>query len=211
MTGQHKSLAKETIYWFIVFLLAIPTRLFFRLRIRGRKKIAAGGEYIVVARHRSYWDVPILTVALGWPNRVHFIARKGLLPFLPFLQPVIRACATIIDRDHFSRGDFRLMLDAIRSERLIGLFPEGTTRMQVDARQGAIRFARLTGKALLPVNISADGPYPPRYPFRFPKVTASIGEPVTVDELAQRVVASERRAELDQQLSVALMEYIDAV
>ncbi len=208
MTGQHKSLVRETIYWSIVFLLAIPTRLFFRLRIRGRKKIAAGGEYIVVARHRSYWDVPILTVAMGWPNRVHFIARKGLFPFL---QPVIRACATIIDRDNFSRSDFRHMLDAIRSERLIGLFPEGTTRMKVDAKEGAIRFARLTGKALLPVNISADGPYPPRYPFRFPKVTVSIGEPLTVDELAQRVVASEGRAELDQRLSVALMEYIDAV
>lgn len=198
-------------YWFIVFLLAIPTRLFFRMRVKGRKKIAAGGEYIVVARHRSYWDVAVLAVALGWPNRIHFIARKGLLPFLPFLQPVIRANSTIIDRDNFSRRDFRRMLEAIRREKLIGLFPEGTTRMKVDAKEGAIRFARLTGKALLPVNISAQGPYPPRYPFRFPKLTASIGEPLTVDELAQRVVASAGRAELDQRLSVALMEHIDAV
>ena len=72
----------------IVFLLVIPTRLFFRVKVHGRKRLAAGGEYIVVARHRSYWDVAVLAVALGWPNRVHYIARKGLLPLLPFLQPV---------------------------------------------------------------------------------------------------------------------------
>ena len=210
MTGQHRSLANRAVYWLIVFLLVIPTRLFFRLKVHGRKRLAAGGEYIVVARHRSYWDVAVLAVALGWPNRVHYIARKGLLPLLPFLQPVIRACATIIDRDNFSRRDFRRMLEAMRSERLVGLFPEGTTRMKVDAKEGAIRFARLTGKALLPVNIAADGPYPPRYPFRFPKLTVSIGEPLTVDELAQSVVASEGRTELDRRLSVALMEQIDA-
>ena len=196
-------------YGLLAFLLFLVTKPLFRLRVKGRANIDRNGEYIVVARHRSYWDIPIFAVAVGGWNRVHFIARKGLMKGNILLQGVIRTFATIIDRENFSKSDFRKMLAAIRRERLVGIFPEGTTRKRVDAKAGAIHFASVAGKEILPVNIQAEGPYPPRYPFGFPRVTVSIGRPFSVDDLATGIGAGAPRAERYRLLSDRLMERVD--
>ncbi len=164
--------------------------------------------YIVVARHRSYWDVPLLAAAFGPWNRIQFIARKGLLKNSVF-KPLIKLYATAIDRDHFSRVDFRHAAEAVRRERLIGIFPEGTTKGNAEAKTGAIHFARISGKQLLPVNIRAHGSYPPRYPFGFPRVTISIGRPVSITEL-EKGKANVPRAIRTQWMSRRLMELVDA-
>jgi 1-acyl-sn-glycerol-3-phosphate acyltransferase len=200
---------KNGIYAFLVFLLYLVTKPLFRLRVKGRANIRRNGEYIVVARHRSYWDIPMFTIALGGWNRVHFIARKGLMRGNILLQAVIHAFATIIDRDSFSKSDFREMLTAIKRERLIGIFPEGTTRKRVDAKAGAIHFATVAGKRLLPVNIQPEGPYPPRYPFGFPRVTVSIGAAFSVDELSDGIDANVPRSERYRLLSDRLMKRVD--
>jgi 1-acyl-sn-glycerol-3-phosphate acyltransferase len=168
--------------------------------------------YIAVARHRSYWDIPILVAALGWPNRIHFIARKGLMRKMPMLAPFFRMFTTVIDRDRFRLADYRRLRAAVLRERLIGIFPEGTTRKRVDPKAGAVRFARISGKPLLPVSIRPRGPYPPHYPVRFPQVTVTIGEPITVEDLetaASSPTAS--GAEAERALIALLMERVDAV
>jgi 1-acyl-sn-glycerol-3-phosphate acyltransferase len=200
---------KDGIYAFLVLLLFFVTKPLFRLRVKGRANIDRNGEYIVVARHRSYWDIAVFAIALGGWNRVHFIARKGLMKWNILLQAVIRAFATIIDRENFSKSDFRKMLTAIKRERLIGIFPEGTTRKRVDAKAGAIHFATIAGKDLLPVNIQAKGPYPPKYPLGFPRVTVSIGVPFSVGDLSTGIDAEAPRSERYRLLSDRLMERVD--
>jgi len=125
------------------------------------------------------------------------------------LQPLIRTFSTIIDRESFSRSDFRRMLEAIKRERLIGLFPEGTTRKRVEAKGGAIRFAMMTGKRLLPLNITARGPYPPRLPFGLPQITASIGKSITIEELKHGIDVNTTKSELSRLMSDRLMEQVD--
>lgn len=171
--------------------------------------IEKGCGYIAIARHRSYWDIPFLAIALGWRNRVHFIARKGLLRN-PIFNPLIKLYATAIDRERFSKTDLRCTLQALKQERLIGIFPEGTTKRQVDPKAGAIHFAHLTDKKLLPVNIRANGSYPPRYPFRFPRITITIGQPFAVSELEDETTKADSRAEHYRLLSERLMERVDA-
>ena len=209
MSRRLKIRTKNGIYALIVLLLFIVTKHLFRLRVKGRSNIDRNGEYIIVARHRSYWDIPVFTIAIGGWNRVHFIARKGLMKGNVLARAVIRAFATIIDRESFSKSDFRRMLDAIKRERLVGIFPEGTTRERVDAKAGAIHFASVSGKDLLPVNIQATGPYPPSYPFRFPRLNVSIGEPVSVHELAHGIGADVPRSERYRLLSDRLMQRVD--
>ena len=166
-------------------------------------------SYIIVARHRSYWDALIMAAAVGFRRRMHFIARRGLMRSFALMQPVIRTFSTIIDRENFGRSDFRKMLEAIKRERLVGLFPEGTTRKHVDAKAGAVRFAMITGKKLLPVNIVPEGPYPPRYPFGMPRITASIGQAVTVDDLRDGIDEGLAKSEVARLMSDRLMEVVD--
>lgn len=210
MTQQLKDLLKGGLYAFISFFFFLLAKILFRLRVKGKEIIDHDSHYIAVARHRSYWDIPLLTVALGWQNHIHFIARVGLLRN-PLFNPLIKLYATTIDRDNFNKADFRRMLQAIKRERLIGIFPEGTTRRRVDPKSGAIHFARLTGKEFLPVNIRANGPYPPDYPFHYPQITISFGRPFTVSELESEAVEAANRAERYRLLSERLMERIDAV
>jgi len=125
------------------------------------------------------------------------------------VQPVIRTFSTIIDRDSFSRSDFRRMLEAVKRERLIGLFPEGTTREQADAKAGAVRFAMMTGKKLLPVNIKVQGQYPPKRPSGLPQISVSIGEPVSVDDLKQGIAAGTGKSEMSRLMSERLMQQVD--
>ncbi len=209
MSGRLRTGTKDCIYGFLAFLLFLVTKPLFRLRVKGRANIDRNGEYILVARHRSYWDIPIFAIAVGGWNRVHFIARKGLMEGNILLQAVIRTFSTIIDRENFSKSDFRKMLDAVKRERLIAIFPEGTTRKRVDAKAGAIHFASVAGKEILPVNIQAKGPYPPRYPFGFPRVTVSIGHPFSVDDLSDGIDPEAPRAERYRLLSDRLMERVD--
>ena len=200
---------KDGIYALLVLLLLVVAKPIFRLRIKGRRSIDRNGQYIIVARHRSYWDAPVLAIAIGAWNRVHFIAREGLMRGNAVAQAAVRAFSTIIDRENFSKSDFRRMLDAIRRERRVAIFPEGTTRGRADAKAGAIHFASVSGKELLPVNIHAVGPYPPKYPFRFPRVDVSIGSPFSVDDLAVGIGDDVPRSERYRLLSERLMQRVD--
>ncbi|MEA3356461.1 MAG: lysophospholipid acyltransferase family protein [Candidatus Bipolaricaulota bacterium] len=204
------SIPKASLYTLVVLLSYGLALILFRVRVKGREVIERSSGYITVARHRSYWDIPLLAVALGWRNRIHFIARKGLARN-PLLLPFVRLFATVIDRSDFHPSDFKRMLKVMQRERLIAIFPEGTTRMRVQARAGAIHFAKLTGKALLPVNIRAAGPYPPQYPFRFPRVTISIGNPVFFSDLEGESEEKQGRAAQYRLMTERLMERVDTV
>jgi 1-acyl-sn-glycerol-3-phosphate acyltransferase len=142
-------------------------------------------------------------------NRVHYISRKGLMRGNPILQPILRTFSTIIDRENFGKDDFRRMLTAMKRERLIGLFPEGTTREQADAKAGVIHFAKLTGKRILPINIASSSAYPPRYPFRFPRLTVTIGESFAVGDLCDSETDADTRAKQYQEMSDRLMLRVD--
>ena len=209
MFRRLKSELKNGFYYIIAWSLSVLLKVLFRFRVCGRENVKRDGTYIAVARHRSYWDIPMMLAALGARNRIHFIARRELMKKNPIVQLAMRVYTTIIDQESFTKADFRRMLEAFKRERLIGLFPEGTTKRRVDASAGAVHFASLTRKEFLPVNIRPRGPYPPRYPFRYPRVTVSIGTPFSVDDLDTETLAKEARSERYRRMSVRLMERVD--
>lgn len=209
MLGQLKIGIKNGLYALIVLLCLVVTKIFFRIRVIGRENIAKDTGYIAVARHRSYWDPPVVSVAIGALTPVHYISRKGLMNGVPVMQAIVRTFSTIIDRENFSRDDFRRVLAAMKQHRIIGLFPEGTTRESVEAKTGVIHFARLSGKQILPVNIMADGPYPSTRRFRFSRLTVAIGKPFDVAELSTGDIAGKPRADQHQQMSELLMLRVD--
>jgi len=202
---------KQGIYFGVVLLLRVVLRLLFRVRIEGRERLRGDLSVIAVARHRSYWDIPLMAVAMGWRNRTHFIARKGLMRNNILVRPFIRAFTTQIDRENFRKSDFRRMLEAIRRERLVAIFPEGTTRAKADAKGGAIHFARLADKELLPVNITSEGAYPPKYPFGFSQVVVKIGAPIGVGDLLSGIDDTVSRADAQRIASERLMQRVDTV
>jgi 1-acyl-sn-glycerol-3-phosphate acyltransferase len=201
---------KEIIYRVCIPLLALFLKVLFRLEIRGRENVPQDRGTLLVARHRSYWDIPILLAALGARRRIYFIARHTLLKN-PFFHPFVKHFAIPVNREHFGIEDFRKIVRAIEEDKIVGIFPEGTTRPTDEVRVGVIRFAERSGKPFLPVRLEPIGPYPPDYPFGFPRVQVWIGEPISLAELQQeaQLTGRESRAARYEKLARALMARID--
>lgn len=194
---------RDVLYAFFVGLATPVIWALFRLSVRGR--IPPRG--IVVAPHRSYWDIPILCVAFGPHRRIVFLARHGLLRN-PAFAPFVWGFAVVIHREDFSVRDFRKTLAAAKRARWLGIFPEGTTRPGAKPKPGAVRFADQLGLPFIPVRLVARGPYPPRPRWRFPKVEVRIGEPFTVADLAGDLPSDLPRPERYRLLAQRLMDRV---
>ncbi|MCR4403818.1 MAG: 1-acyl-sn-glycerol-3-phosphate acyltransferase [Candidatus Acetothermia bacterium] len=190
-----------------VAVVALACKLLFRLRVEGREKIPDDGA-ILIARHRSYWDIPIIAVACGARRRISFVARRSLIRENPLIGIFVLLYAIPIDRENFRPTDYRRVLQAISAGQLVGIFPEGTTKGAAP-KIGVVRFAEKTGQKLLPVKIVTHGPYPPRYPFGFPRAEIYIGRPFRLQELAEELPPGLDRREREARLTLMMMERID--
>jgi len=201
---------KAVLYRIGIPLLGLLLKLLFRLRVEGRENVPRGQGVLLVARHRSYWDIPLILAALGGRNRIHFLARHTLLRN-PFFHPFVKYFAIPINRENFGREDFRKVVRALEREKIVGIFPEGTTLPTDRVRLGVIKFAERSGRPFLPVRLDTQGPYPPKYPFGFPRVRALIGRPFSLQDLEAELTGSESRRERYEKLARRLMERIDRV
>jgi len=197
--------------YFLAYLLSL---VFFRLDIKGRGNVPSEGKLLVVARHDSYWDPPLIGLAFGWYNRVQFIARRGLLRNPLFRFPVT-FFATTIDRDNFGKSDLRKILETFKEERIVCILPEGTTKSGASPKRGAIRMAERTGNKFIPVKINFERK-PSEFPFLLAPVELIIGRPFSLDQLKKEF---EEQAEgssgegpgSNPELSQFLMKKIDGL
>jgi 1-acyl-sn-glycerol-3-phosphate acyltransferase len=194
---------RDLLYAILVGLATPVIFGLFRLSVRGKPAVKG----IVVAPHRSYWDIPILCVAFGPFRRIVFLARHGILRN-PVFAPFVLGFAVVIHRENFGIHDFRKTMRAAKRARWLGIFPEGTTRPGAKPKPGAIRFAEILNLPFIPVRIVAQGSYPPRPRWRFPKVEVRIGPPFTVEELAEGLPQDLPKSERYRLLSQRLMERI---
>lgn len=204
---------KDAFYKFGAVVILLLSKVLFRLRVFGRENIPQSGNFIVVARHKSWWDIPLIVVALGTKYRIHFVARRTLNDEHPFLlRPLVNSYAIPIDREHFKKGDLQRVLSALGQGKIVGIFPEGTTKQEAQVRIGAVRFARRSGRDFLPVKIHASGPYPFRLlKFRWPKLHIFIGKPFGLRDLEFDLNGAEKRHERESKLSQLLMQRVDSL
>ena len=129
-----------------------------RLRVEGREHIPRTGPYLLVANHRSHFDPPLLTRALGrwvdWAAMVELYRYRALAGFWDALA------AIPVDRSRLDRRAATTVLRRLRAGRVVGIFPEGGIRADersvleggpLDA--GACRLALAAGVPLLPAII----------------------------------------------------------
>lgn len=200
---------KRLVYGILAPLFKLAMKGLFRLRVEGLENVPDDGA-LLVARHQSYWDITLLIGAIGLRRHILFIARRSLMRN-PVFYPFIKYFTVPINRDQFSKADFRRVADALESERLVGIFPEGTTRQSAEVRLGVVRFAERTRKPFVPICLLNDGPYPPDYPWGFPRITARIGRPFSLAELQEDIEGLDEMSKQDRYdiLTQALMDRID--
>lgn len=173
-----------------------------RVRVEGLENLDPGRNYVFVANHGSYMDIPALLARL--PYQFRFFAKKGLyrIPFLGW--HLNRAGHLQVDRSN-ARNSLKSMSAGARivAERGISvlLFPEGgRTKVGLrDFKEGAAYIAIKAGVPLAPVAIVGMRELLPMGSgyLRSGRTVLRVGEPIPTaglkiserDELTQRLQA----------------------
>jgi 1-acyl-sn-glycerol-3-phosphate acyltransferase len=136
--------------WMTVFLYAVGCPF----RFYGKEHFAKGKNYVVVANHSSFLDVPLLTPFLPGGNKT--IAKKSMAK-IPFFGWIYTRGSVLVDRgsDASRRRSFEAMKSVLRTGLNMLIYPEGTRNRTGQPLKsfydGAFRLATDAQKDIIPV------------------------------------------------------------
>ena len=212
MNVSFPQTSMQPVYGFCHYWLWVTYQMFFRGEVRGLEHVPARGGFLLAANHASFIDPPMIGCQL--PRQIAYFARKTLWKG-GFSSWWLDAVGTIpVDRDGGQDvSAIKRVLRALREERGLILFPEGTRtpdgRLQ-PAKAGVGFIAVKTQVPVIPVRIfgsheafGRDRPLrlgtPVTVVFGAPILPADYDDPAAGKERAQvaseRIMARERSAQ----------------
>jgi 1-acyl-sn-glycerol-3-phosphate acyltransferase len=158
--AQRRSIMEGSlVFWlFLKFVLLGPAlRLLFRPRVSGLEHIPRTGGAILAANHVSFLD-PLLLPLVVPRRRVMFLTKVKYID-KPILRWILAGAGVIpVDTDdpRAVSGSVAAAAEAVRSGRLVGIFPEGTRSPDGRLHRGKTGVARIaleTGAPVIPAGI----------------------------------------------------------
>jgi 1-acyl-sn-glycerol-3-phosphate acyltransferase len=126
-----------------------------RVKVHGTENIQKGHNYVYVANHSSYMDIPILIGCI--PDNVRLTLRSTLTRIPIWGWALMISPFIILDRSDAAKAQrsIRKAIDVMRHASVI-VFPEGTRSPNGEMqsfKRGAFHLAREAGSAILPVAV----------------------------------------------------------
>ena len=168
-----------------------------RFDIDGTDRIPRTGPVIVVANHRSYFDVVTMALTVGQSSRpIRFLGKAEVFD-APIIGPLATALGGIrVDRGTGSDEPLRAAAEALDGGQLVALMPQGTIPRGelffdpvLKGKWGAARLAAMTRAPVIPIALWGTENVWPRSS-RVPNVTnilhppnirVRVGGPVSLD------------------------------
>ena len=182
------------IYYFTYFGTKVLSWLYFPYTAIQTRKIPRQGAFILASNHTSNLDPVVLGICSV--RRLNFMAKielfKGLLGFF-----LTRLGAFPIKRGESDFGAMREALRRLKEGRVILIFVEGTRRIGNEpskAQAGAGFLAMKSGVPVVPVFVNGTDKVmaPGSKFFKRGRVTATFGEPFSVEDAQSYEEASNR-------------------
>jgi 1-acyl-sn-glycerol-3-phosphate acyltransferase len=149
-------------WWFMKYVLLGPVlRLMFRPKVKGLENIPKDGPAILVANHQSFLDDLLMPLVV--PGRkVVFLAKADYFDKW-YLRWFFKGANVIpVRRESHSASEdaLRAGVRALRDDKLVGIFPEGTRSPDGRLYRGKTGVARMALEAQVPViPIAISGTY----------------------------------------------------
>jgi len=128
-------------------------------KIFGIENVPKKGPVILISNHVSYFDFLILGVLFEdiLDRRLHFFAKQKVVehPFFKYYAKYFQALA-ICEHKPINRV-WKMALNLLKHDRVIGIFPEGTRSRSGELmpfKQGYLRLANATLAPILPVYLT---------------------------------------------------------
>jgi 1-acyl-sn-glycerol-3-phosphate acyltransferase len=157
------------------------------VRVEGADKVPPAGNYVFIANHRSFYDIPLVLPHVDAQFR--FLAKKSLF-YWPFIGNYLRSAGHLPVHYDNARESLKTMSAAARKiqeqDISILLFPEAgrTTGAMDPFKDGAAYIAIKAGVPVVPMGILGSRELLPLHGriIRPGKVTIRIGDPIpTID------------------------------
>jgi len=200
------SVLHDSFYRIVTYLFYLISRTFFQIQIYGQEKPLLwrkknNSAFLVVARHRSYWDPVFLPVAFGSSpyTRLKCAARENLKLLFQFI-PFLNSHVIYINRENVGRDTIEKIIKSVEEKNNLAIFPEGTTIPEDKKLRGGViliikRAEKTTGQKIpiFPLNIKVKGAYGKpqgkwwRYLIRQVKIELRIGGPIFIQQLEKTI------------------------
>jgi 1-acyl-sn-glycerol-3-phosphate acyltransferase len=172
--------------------------LYFRIRVRGRRRVPRSDGLLVVANHTSHLD-PVLVGYAALPRDLHFFARSNLFKPRLFGGLIRRLQAVPVARGQGDREALQRARALLEEGKALVVFPEGTRSADGrlgEAKPGVGLLALQAGVPIICAHISgAHRAFPRGAKFPRPKkIRIEWGEPRTPEDWRERGPAKERPA-----------------
>jgi len=153
---QEKRIARWS-YSLIKRLLGPIIRKIWIHEVEGLENIPKEGPVIVASNHESYFDF-ICFIAVS-PRKVHYLAAEKFYTS-KFWRPLMHLTSQIkVDRKAKDKTDVhQIVFSALKQERVIGIFPEGTRNRVSDGKlqkafTGVAKYALKAKVPVVPVGV----------------------------------------------------------
>lgn len=179
----------RNLFWRISqFLMSGFFYVWLGYRARGHERLDESEGGLILANHQSFLDPMLIGVPLRRP--ISYLARDSLFK-VPVVGWILRQTYVMpIRREAASSASLRETIRRIQHGFLVGVFPEGTrteTGVVGELKPGFVAIVRRAKRPIYPVGIAGAFQALGRQSwFLKPvRVRVVVGEPITVEEIAQ--------------------------
>ena len=124
MPQTPDQLTMTPFYGFFHYVAACVHTLWFRGEVVGTDNFPMGGPFLIASNHASHLDPPVVGAHL--PRQMRFFARRSLWNNKLLARWLNQVETIPVERDSGDIGAIKRVLQALKENRAIVLFPEGT-------------------------------------------------------------------------------------
>ena len=175
---------------FLAFVVQPAATLQYNIKIEGRENLKKGTRYLYAGNHTSYLDPPFVALASG--TRIAFMAKQELFTdknwLLRNLVKMLGAFA--VNREKPELATFKTILDLIKTDWSLGIFPEGKitqTNALENIQKGFTLIAKKAKMDVIPVGIAGFDGYAGKTLFK-KHVTVRVGKPISYELPSEEIL-----------------------
>lgn len=194
---EHRQARKKSkIYSFARGVATVLFSTLLPVKIEGKDNLPTQLPYIYIGNHKSWLD-PVYMAYSVKKEQITFLAKKELFE-IPALGKILQKIGMIpVDRNHSDMKAVRACLNALKSNEILGVFPEGTRHKKgvMEDVEGGIALIALRSQApVIPIYL----PHPIR---AFHKNVCYIGAPIETQDLIEQGIGKETTEALVKRIS----------
>ena len=151
-TPDH--LKMRPFYGFFHYLSGLVHSMWFRGEVVGRENFPTTGPFLIASNHASHLDPPLVGSQIS--KQMRFFARKSLWDNRLLAWWLDKVETISVERDSGDIGAIKKVLQALKEDRAVVLFPEGTRSPDghlQKAKAGVGLMACKTGVPVVPCRV----------------------------------------------------------